>query len=72
MSYVVFNAAVGTVLDFVGDHLVRDPCLTWEKLEEQQIGEFADEGTATEAMRCCMKLVQLRDETPMEELGWRN
>lgn len=58
--YAVFNAAVGTVLDFIGDHLVRDPCVTWKELEELQIGEYADEGTATETMK------QLRDETPRE------
>lgn len=70
MVYIGFNAAVGTVSDFIGDHLVRGPHLTWKVLEELLIGEYADEGTAIEAIRSFMKLVQLRNKNP-GELGVR-
>lgn len=38
--------------------------MTWERLEKLFVGEYADEGTAIEAMRCLMKLTHLKNETP--------
>lgn len=58
------------VSNFIGEHLVRDSCLTWKELEELLIGDYVVEVTAIEAMRRLMKLVQLKDETP-GELGVR-
>lgn len=46
--YVAFNAAVVTVLNFIGDHMVMDPHLS-KDLEELLIGEYADEGMVIEA-----------------------
>lgn len=57
--YVAFDAAVATVSDFIGYHLVGYPQLTWSELEELLIKEYTIEGTAIEAMRSLMKLMQL-------------
>lgn len=53
--------------------MLRDPPprLTWKELEQLNIGEYADEGTAIEVMRSLMKLVHLRNKTT-GELGVRS
>lgn len=70
--YVAWNATIRKVLEFIGQLLLGDPCLTWEKLEEWTTEEFANEGAAIEAMRA-LKLTQLKDEIPphLRELGTR-
>lgn len=64
--YVAGNAATGEVSEFIGPLLLGNPHLTWEKLEGLVTEEFADEGTAIEAMRTLLK--ELKDESP-EDLG---
>lgn len=53
-----------------GDHIARDPQLTWVELEELLVGEYADEGMAVEAMRSLIKLAQMKGKSP-RELGVR-
>lgn len=60
---MTFNAAEGPVSKFIGNHLARDPQLTWKELEELLVEEYAKEKTAIVAMRSLMKLVQIRGET---------
>lgn len=67
---MAFNAAEGPVSKFIGNHLVRDPQLTWKELEELLVEEYANEETAIEAMRSLMKLVQIRGKT-LGKLGVR-
>lgn len=52
---------MGTVSDFIGDHLVEGT-----QLEELLLKEYADEETTIEVMRSLVKLVQLKDETSGE------
>lgn len=68
--YMVHDAATGKVSEFISDLLTRDPQLTWGRLEELLIQEYANEWMAIEAMRGPMKLAQLKDETT-RELGVR-
>lgn len=68
--YLVYDEAEGPVSEFIGGHLARDPQLTWTELEGLLVGEYADEGTAVEAMRSLMKHAHVKDESP-GELGTR-
>lgn len=62
---LVYDAAEGPVSEFVGGCSYRDP-----GLEKLVIKEYADDGTAIEAMRGLMELTQAWDYAPVE-LGAR-
>lgn len=66
IMYVVYDATRGKALEYIKGPLASEPHLTWERLEELLTREFADKGTAIEAMRALLKMTQLRDETPGE------
>lgn len=68
--YLAYDATRGKASEYIKGLLASEPHLTWERLEELLTGEFADGGTAMEAMRALLKMTQLRDETT-GELGAR-
>lgn len=51
------------VSEFIGQLLLGNPHLTWEKLEEWITQEFTEEGMTVEAMRALLNLTQLKNET---------
>lgn len=68
--YLAYDATKGKASEFVRGLLENHPRLAWEEVKKLLTKEFADEGTAIEAMRALLKLTQLREETP-GELGAR-
>lgn len=59
--YLAYSATTGKTSEFVKGLLTSEPHLPWERLKELLTREFADEGSAIEAMRALLKLMQLRD-----------